>query len=274
MSAEGRTHQWTPAGLSTSDGPAYHGLAFGPDGGTLWATPSSSDEPTAWNRCDLIDLASGTVGDGPRWDTGVATHPAGGLVATLRSDQGATLVVFAPAGPAPRFRSRALVLDADGYETPVFSADGRHLAIAGNAYENLVQVFEFPSLRRVLAVNTGEDRTRPAVAFGAGALWAGTPNGTLAEIDVDRREAVEHPVFDGAPVTAVAAAATGELVVAGGDELVFLAGAAGPPDAGEARVAEFLAATTEVTDDDFETVPTPGEPTWLRLQTALDARRG
>jgi hypothetical protein len=37
-----------------------------------------------------LELASGTVAAGPRWDTGVAAHPGGGLVATLCSDQGAT----------------------------------------------------------------------------------------------------------------------------------------------------------------------------------------
>jgi hypothetical protein len=49
-----------------------------------------------------------------------------------------------------------MILDADGYKTPVFSADGRRFAIRGNAYENSLEVFEFPSLNRAFAVTLGE----------------------------------------------------------------------------------------------------------------------
>jgi hypothetical protein len=125
--------RWTPAGLSRLEGlppaAAYRSVAFSPDGHTLWASPSSGDEGSAWESSDTLDLASGTVGVGPRWDTGIAAHPAGELVAALCSDQGATLGLFArvdqdsrPA--AMRVLRRALILDADGYQTPVFSRTG------------------------------------------------------------------------------------------------------------------------------------------------------
>lgn len=276
VSAGSEVLRWTPDGVSTMDvvpaGARYYSMAFSPDGAALWASPPSSDEPDAWDRSEVVDLASGTVGRGLPWDTGIAEHPAGGLLATLRSDQGATLLVFAE--PGAGLRSRALILDADGYERPMFSPDGRYLAITGNAYENLLQVFEFPSLRRILATGLGEAGSLRAVAFGAGALWVGRPDGTLAGIDLDGRPADEH-ALSGSAVTALAATAPGELIAAAGDELVFLARAGAVPDPGASRVAEFLAATTEVSDeDDLEKVPaaTVPEPTWLRLQAALDAR--
>jgi hypothetical protein len=138
---EDHVAQWTAEGLSRPDGvPAaarYHSLAFSPDGRTLWASPSSgADEDSAWESSDVLDLTSGTVSTGPRWDTGVPEHPAGGLGATPASDQGATFGLFARVGEegssaAMRVLRRALTLDADGYETPVFSPDGRHLAIWG-----------------------------------------------------------------------------------------------------------------------------------------------
>jgi hypothetical protein len=165
VAGEGAVVRWIPAGVSELEGApvaaAYRSLAFSPDGQTLWAAPSSGAEGNAWESSDALDLASETVATGPRWDTGVATHPAGGLVATLCSDQGATIAVFArvdqectPA--AMRVLRRALILDADGYQTPIFSTDGRHFAIRGNAYENSLEVFEFPSLNRVLATTLGE----------------------------------------------------------------------------------------------------------------------
>jgi hypothetical protein len=180
---------------------AYRYLAFSPDGQTLWAFPSPEAMQDRWRHSsDAIDLASGTVRAGWGWDTGVARHPGGGLVLTFQSDQGATYGLFArvdqdtrPA--AMRVLSRALILDCDGYETPVFSADGRHFAIRGNAYDNSVEVFEFPSLTRVLATTLGEPSpgypypaewlaqmrawSRHNLAFGAepGVLWVGTPTG-------------------------------------------------------------------------------------------------
>ena len=240
-----------------------------------------------------MDLASGTIRAGQRWDTGVAVHPAGGLVATLASEAGATHVVFARVeqGRAPaamRLLSRALILDADGYMPPVFSPDGRHLAIRGNSYGHSLDVFEFPSLRRVLATDldpgradmTHEERmdwwgawSRHNIAFGAqpGTLWAGTPAGTLTETDLDSGQAASHDVLDGSPVTALAATAGGDLVVAtGGGDLALVSVTAGQltapaPDALQAQAAAFLASTSAVPDDrdlHAHLLVTDGERTW------------
>ena len=300
VAIEGKVVRWTPAGLSELGGlppaAAYRGLAFSPDGRTLWASPSSGTEGNAWESSDALDLASGAVGTGPRWDTGVAAHPAGGLVATLCSDQGATLGVFArvdqectPA--AMRVLRRALILDADGYQTPVFSADGRHFAIRGNAYENSLDVFEFPSLARVLATTLGEPNpgypypqewleqmfawSRHNIAFGAqpGVLWIGTPAGALVEVDLDNQHAVQHDVLAGSPVTALGATATGELVAASGaNDLALLSvladstkAHAPDSDALPGMVTAFLDSTSEVPDDgDLEThlVISDGARTW------------
>jgi hypothetical protein len=330
IAAQQRVLRWTPAGLAEPEGvPAgagYRSLAFSPDGRALWASPSSGDGPTAWLHSDVIDLASGTISTGPRWDTGVSVHPAGGVAAALRSDQGATLGLFAQvdhesAPSAMRVLRRALILDVDGYQAPVFSADGRHLAIRGNAYENTVDVFEFPSLQRVLATTLGEanpgypypqewlDRmrawSRHNIAFGAdpGVLWIGTPDGTLVEVAVADRSAVEQDVLAGSPVTALGALATGELVVAGGEGELLLSkldGSGRPEaprdDAMRATVTAFLDSTSEVLDDgdpedlapehvvtdgartwkpaDLATVTTAAaaDPTWLQLQAAINAR--
>jgi hypothetical protein len=255
VASEGRVVRWTPAGVCELAGlppaAAYRSLAFSPDGQMLWASPSSRGEDSAWESSDVLDLASGTVATGPRWDTGVAVHPAGGLVATLCSDQGATLGVFARIDQASmpaamRVLRRALILDADGYQTPLFSADGRHYAIRGNAYENSLDVFEFPSLDRVLATTLGEpnpgypypqewlEQMRAwspyNIAFGVqpGVLWIGTPTGTLVEVDLDSQHVVEHDVLAGSPVAGLGLTATGELVVAsGGGDLVLLSVPAG-----------------------------------------------
>jgi hypothetical protein len=327
VAGEDHVLQWTAEGLSRPDGiPAtarYHSLAFSPDGRTLWASPSSSsDEDSAWESSDVLDLTSGTVSTGPRWDTGVAEHPAGGLVATLASDQGATFTLFARVGEegssaAMRVLRRALILDADGYETPVFSPDGRHLAIRGNAYGNSLDVFAFPSLRRVLSTTLGDpspgypypqewlDRmrawSRHNIAFAAhpDALWVGTPAGTLVEVDLGSRQAVEHQVLTGSPVTGVGATAAGELVVgSGAGDLVLLsvrAGCAKPPerdaDTPTAAVTAFLDSTCAVPDEgDLEahlvmtdgdrtwepddltavTTATAADPSWLRLRAAVN----
>lgn len=307
VASEGAVVRWTPAGLSEQEGlppaAAYRSLAFSPDGQTLWASPSSGGKETAWESSDCLDLASGTIGAGPRWDTGVAVHPAGGLVATLCSDQGATLGIFARvdqdrAPAAMRVLGRALILDADGYETPVFSADGRYLAIRGNAYENSLDVFEFPSLSRVLAITLGEPSpgypypqrwleqyrawSRHNIAFGAqpGVLWVGTPAGTLAEIDLDNQHVVEHDVLAGSPVTGLGATATGELAVAGGGgDLVLVSVHAASPmirapdgDTVRATVTAFLDATPEVPDGgdpEAHLILTDGARTWQPDERAV-----
>lgn len=302
VAGEDGVRRWTPDGVrdleSVPLGARYPDIAFSPDGGTLWATPSWDGEDSAWDSSDVIELASGSVSTGPRWDTGVAEHPAGGLVVTLHSDQGATFGLFArvddASSPATmRVLRRALVLDVDGYEKPVFSADGRHLAIRGNAYGNSLEVFEFPSLRSVLATPLGDPTpgypyprewldqmrawSRHNLAFAAapGILWIGTPTGTLVELDVETGHTVEHEVATGSRVTALGTTATGELVVATDDgDVLLLSLAAGAGTAGSrgvdgepsgAAVAEFLDSTSEVPDDgDLEDhlVRTDGRHIW------------
>jgi hypothetical protein len=217
-------------------------------------------------------------------------------VLTFQSDQGATLGLFARVDqdttPAVmRVLRRALILDCDGYQTPVFSADGRHLAIRGSAYGNSVEVFEFPSLTRVLAATLGEPSpgypypdewleqmrawSRHNLAFAAapGVLWVGTPAGILVEVDVDGKRAVEHDVLAGSPVTALCANAAGDLVVAAGTgELVLMSVQADPAEhrPGETRapnelVAAFLDSASEAPDDsnlDEHLVVTSGTQTW------------
>lgn len=118
-------------------------------------------------------------------------------------------------------------------------------------------------------------------------LWIGTPSGTLVELDVDGQEAVEHALAE-RPVTALATTAPGELVVAAGAELVFPTVPTAEADAG--AVAEFLAATAEAPEDETGfvrsdgtrdwraedlaevTAAEPADPTWLRLQAAINTR--
>ncbi|MDL2077206.1 hypothetical protein QNN03_12220 [Streptomyces sp. GXMU-J15] len=317
VSAEGKVVRWTPAGIEDAvhipDGAEYRNLAFAPDGRTLWGSPSTK----AGERSDVIDLDTGAVAVGPWWDTGVAAHPGGGLLLTLSSDQGATHGLFARAtGPGPRPLHRAVVLDCDGYETPLFSPDGRHFAIRGNAYDNSVDVFAFPSLERVLSTPLGEPSpgypyppewlesmeawSRHNLAFAAdpGLLWVGTPRGTLVALDLETRQAEEHPLLDGSRVTALATTATGEFVVAGsGGELALLSvPVCRTADPGTARTAvtAFLDSTHEIPEDgdpeehllltdgvrtwsadDLDTVDTAddNDPTWLRIQATVNSLR-
>ena len=285
--------RWTPAGITGLNGlpsaERYWHLAFSPDGRALWASPSR--ENSDWALSDVMDLATGTIWAGQCWDTGVAVHPAGGLVATLDSEQGGTNVLFAriDQGRAPaamRLLSRALILDADGYATPLFSPDGRHLAIRGNSYGYSLDVFEFPSLKRVLATTSAEyrwagmnqqekwDWSRHNIAFGAqpGILWAGTSSGTLIEADLDSRQsASHHDVLDGSPLTGLAATASGDVIVAtGGGDLALVAVTAGQatafaPDGLHGQVAAFLSSTSVVPDDRdlwAHLVVTDGVRTW------------
>ncbi|MFE4974385.1 hypothetical protein ACFRAR_20040 [Kitasatospora sp. NPDC056651] len=245
---------WEPDGPPVRERVAatYHHLAFSPDGHALWAKP-------AGEVSDGRDLGSGAVVRGPYWDTGVGVHPSGDLVATLVSDQSATFCVFARPGTVMRQVRHALVLVADGYDTPLFSADGRHLAVRGNAYADSLDVFAFPSLRRVLTRTLAEDPSEAwpcdNLAWDAarsGVMWIGTSTGSLLELDVETRETTEHPSPTGAPISLLAAVADGELLVAdanGGLALLALtraaevpAGSTGPAD----DVAEFLAGTEEL----------------------------
>ncbi|CCK27830.1 hypothetical protein BN159_3451 [Streptomyces davaonensis JCM 4913] len=293
--------RWTPEGVCDADGipdgAEYQNLAFSPDGRTLWASPPAAAEDDSYEQSDAVDLDTGAVVAGPWWDTGVAEHPGGGLVLTFSSDQGATHGLFArvqhgpdSAGTPLRVLQRALILDCDGYEKPVFSADGRRFAIRGNAYDNSVDVFAFPSLERVLSTTLGDPSpgypyppewlermhawSRHNLAFGSdpGVLWVGTPKGTLVALDLDSQEGEEHKVLDGSPVTALTATAAGELLVAtAAGELALLSapGRTADPDTAKSAVAAFLDSTSEIPEDAYEAdaleehlVVTDGFRTW------------
>lgn len=308
VTAGGVLWRWTPDGMTTWP-TGYRNLAFSPDGGTVWASPASDGgEDVEWPS-DVMEHDATVVGVGPPWDTGVAEHPAGGLVLTLASDQGATLGLFAGIEDRRmRFRGRALVLDVDGYETPVWSPDGRRFAVRGNSYEQSLEVYSFPALERQVALTLREpdseatpsdwtefalDWLRSDIAFGQDpdVLWIGTPEGALLAVDLAAGTATSHPVA-GAGVTALARTASGQVVVADRDGgLVLLSVPSAPviPDAD--GVAAFLADTEpidatgplwdklELTDgvrtwreDDLDRVveADDADPTWLRLQAAIN----
>ena len=277
----------------------YRCLAFSPDGTTVWASPSSAGGEEAWEKSDALDWDSRTLVTGlPGWDTDVVAHPAGGLLSTLRSDQGATLVLFADSNF--QVLRRALILDVDGYSAPVFSADGRYFAIRGNAYEHHVQIFEFPSLRRELVVPLGEGEAYDSwsfhnLAFVGDTLLIGTPRGTIAQLSVDQSRFVAHDLFDGEPVTALAVGADGSVLVAAGG--VRLLDAAlfesivdrQPPASG--LVTAFLEQTSTAGDfSDHEaaldltdgtrsfgphelekTEASAADPTWLQIRASMNA---
>ena len=259
---EGQVVRWTPDGGFRAEDriqpvPPWQAMAFSPDGRALWVGPSRVG---GRHGSKVIDLASGAVTGGAGWDTGIALHPGGALAATMYSDQAATHVLFARlegAAAALRIQRRALILDADGYQTPVFNADGRYLAIRGNSYENSLEVFAFPSLTRVLGLTLGprhvrggltpeEDReyrawSRHNIAFGAapGVLWVGTPDGTLVEADLDAGRAARHDVLGGAPVTALCATPAGDLVTATADGTVALVPVLSTPAPDDRQLALF-----------------------------------
>ncbi|MFD8482883.1 hypothetical protein [Kitasatospora sp. NPDC059673] len=252
--ADGNTlTRWTPDGpAAAAQAPAvYHHLAFSPDGRALWAKPSGDSS-------HVLDLATGAATPGPYWDTGVGVHPSGELVATLVSDQAATFCLFARPGDgdaqAMRQLRHALVFTADGYGTPLFSANGRHLAIRGNSYFESVDVFAFPSLRRVLTRTFSEDQSEPwppdNLAWDArpGVLWIGTPTGSLLELDVEAQETTEHAFPADAPVSALAATASGDLLVArtNGELALLSVRPAAPVPEPTDDVTVFLAETDEV----------------------------
>jgi hypothetical protein len=327
IASGGTATRWTRAGTSRLDGlppgAAYRNLAFSPDGSSLWASPSALPEEDPWQYCaDVIDLTSGTAHAGRGWDTGIVAHPGGGLVTALQSDQGATLVLFArvdqDSGPTRmRVQRKALILDADGYKAPVFSADGRHFAIRGNAYGQTLAVFEFPSLTRTLTTllcdpspgfpypQEWRDRmhawSRHNIAFGTqpGALWIGTPEGELLEVDFLAERMVAHQVLDGSRVTALCAAHWGGLLAATADGNLTSISVTASPEAAQRPgngtppdlIAAFLKDTCDVppdgrledhlvlTDgertwgqDDLETVTstTSADPSWLQIQAAVN----
>jgi WD40 repeat protein len=271
---------WSPAaGLARLHGldAGYADVAVSPDGRTVWATPALDADDDADPGSIAVDLDSGAARRAPWWDTAISPHPGGRLALTFSSDQAETRALFVRVdGVVPRLLRRALVLDADGYEAPVFSPDGGLVAVRGDAYLNHVRVFAFPSLHDALAVVLGEQAqyhawSRHNVAFAPdapAALLVGTPDGTVVELDVATRRAVEHPVLPGRRVAALAVTAGGDLLVAAGDgALVSLRrpGVAWPPRGAAERVDAFLETAREVPDDDAGLELVDGAPAWLRL---------
>jgi hypothetical protein len=245
-----------------------------------------------WNAAALTN---GLLG----WDSDIVAHPAGGLVATLNSDQGATMVLFAQVSDNRlQVLRRALILDVDGYSAPMFSADGRFFAIRGNAYEHHVQVFEFPSLEQLLVVPLGDGDSYDSWSFHnlavvADTLLVGTPKGTIAQLSVDQDRYVIHQVGD-EPITALAVGADGSVLVgtAGGLQLLDAApfeSAHRPADT--SLVATFVEQTSILEDlSDLEEAldltdgtrsfgsdeldksePDPADPSWLQIRTHLNA---
>lgn len=193
------------------------------------------------------------------------------IVRTPGGGRGATRELFARAdedGVPARMRvfRRALILDADGYQTPVFSPDGRFMAIRGNAYENSLDVFGRRCTgccgRRSGSPTRGTRRngsnrwapgpaTTSPFAQGSGALLVGTPRGTVVEVDLDGLRAVEHDVLGGASIGALAVLATGDVMVASrAGELVVLSetGHPTPTDSTGGNPAPDPVATFMATD--------------------------
>lgn len=134
----------------------------------------------------------------------------------------------------------------------------------------------------------------------SGALLVGTPRGSLIEVDLAGERAIEHHVLAG-QVGALTVLPSGQLVLADRTGQVTVMAAPGPaaPHDSEVdhasareRVAAFLATTSELPGDaefDTELVRTDGvctwdsdnldnvteadesDPTWLRLQAAINA---
>ncbi|GAB3250674.1 WD40 repeat domain-containing protein [Kineosporia babensis] len=252
----GRLRLWSPQGLQdVANLPAtigYRDVAFSPDGSTVWACPAADDDQ--YERCDVIALDQGIVGSAPYWDTGIVEHPAGGLLLTLVSDQGESYGIFAETG-GQRLRA-ALILDADGYRKPVFSPDGRFLAIRGNAYQDLLSLYAFPTLEEIVRLPL--DALLPEghpegnwsgneIAFDRyGTLWIGTPVGEIVLLDLEHDNAEKFPVPGGFPVLGVALLATGQLLVTGERDLVLVEPTEPTAEAAEADpalVQAFIAGT-------------------------------
>ena len=276
----------------------YRDVAYGPDG--IWAAPSVIDGQEAWRTSDVIEPATGSIRRRRRWDTAVVRHPSGRLVAFLASDQGATHCLFARVdGGSVRLLDRALVLDCDGYEAPIFSPDGRFLVVRGGAYGNSVQVFELPGLQRVLALGLGEptppypypqewldemrrwSRQNVLPVGPDGELLLGTPDGALIRLDLEGGRASEHVLPELRDLAALAATPDGRVLVATrGGQLVVVDGLidrTGNEAASATRVAEeFLESAGELPDDadvERDCVQTDGVRTWTGddLDSVIDA---
>jgi hypothetical protein len=214
------------------------------------------------------------------------------LVLTLCSDQGATLGVFARVDRTQthsmmRVQRQALVLEADGYQTPVFSPDGRHIVVRGNAYGNTVDIFEFPSLNRVVSAFLGKPSpgypypqewvdemmswSNHNLAFGTqpGVLWVGTAAGTVLELNISEQQAVEHTIAGVSRITALSSTATGHLLAACAEGSLHLLSAPADtvaPHTMPRTASEFLNNTTDLPDNITDLwshlTLTNGERTW------------
>jgi hypothetical protein len=282
--------RWTPEAVTPLPGPptdgSYRWLAVDETGSRLWASPAAGDDD--WESSEIFDLATGGVSDGPRWDTDVVAHPGKGLVATLNSDQGATIVLFATTRGGAHaelvFLDRALILDADGYEAPLFSPDGSRFAIRGNAYEQSLEVFDLVTLRRVFGTVLGDPSpgypypddwqaqfrswSRNNVAWTSPKdLLVGTPRGSIVRVDVLAGDAqVTHEL--GSAVCALTACADGMVLVslADGDVRRIAPATPTPADLSSGDpaqvVGEFLDTCTEVAAAEMDDV--------LRLSDGLN----
>jgi hypothetical protein len=252
---------WEPDGVTTpgwamplADADAAGGdVAFTPDGATLLVS--------GYDTATTVCLATGAIGSTLGWDTGFAVWPGGRLALSYISDQGATHGLFTRIEPATGQRSivdRALLLDVDGYETPVVSPDGRYFAIRGNAYAQTLQVFEMPGLQLVLSSTLMDESpdfpyppewlselhswSRHNIAFGdLDTVWVGTPHGTLVALDVTRAEGITYELPGSAPVTALAGGTGGVLVVATGTGRLHLF----PDGSGRTAAPSWDATTTD-----------------------------
>jgi len=206
-------------------------IAFSPDGTELWCQGCA------------IDVGIGAERMTPRWDTGVAVWPSGQLALSYMSDQSVTVGLFisvnAETTPATlSVLDCPLILEQDGYETPIISPDGRYLALRGGAYEVMLDVYELPGLNQVLGVSlAGPDSSFAEfgswssfnIAFGdSGALWVGTPQGTLVTLDVATTHAKEFEMSASGPVTSLARGIDGILVATGDGGLHLVRDSFGP----------------------------------------------
>lgn len=208
--------------------PGYMHVGFSPSGRSLWASAvDARDEEVrdglASDWFDLDDPAHAT--QVWRWDTDLALHPEGELMAAFESNQGATLLRFArvndgPAGESIETLRRALVLDADGYCDLTFSPRGDRFLFHGNAYEGFCQVHAFPSLERVCIVpldgwkETLEKRLPPSwndycpffesLAFSPDneGLLIGLRSGHLVDLDLRTLEPRDHVLLLDRPLSA------------------------------------------------------------------------
>ncbi len=195
-------------------------VGLGAGGGCVWGGATGREESEVRRLSD-----GGLLGSLWRCDTQILAHPEGELLASLQSDQGATLVRFAALGGVePRTFDRGLILDCDGYEGLQFSPTGDRLLYTGNAYERLVTVHAFPSLKKIATIPLGSwhelraalpptkweckwaNAEIGAFAPSGDTVFVGHQGGEIAEMDV-RSSGFESVGHTQAHATAVGAMA-------------------------------------------------------------------